>query len=217
MMTARSISLFVVLAISAIVLSSKPAMADNFNFTFTNSWNGGISGTVTGEIIGLPANCTACNPTAVIIESAPNVEPDVYLNAATPGFPMNVFDWSCEAGPPTSCSTPLFLTFNVSNGSITQAGDDGVYWSTVPPEENRTDTPYETFGFSYSFIGGCGYCNVANIEWDDLDPSVYGSSSIHTEGIVTFTPAPVPEPSTISLTLLGIAWLMRKRIGRSFR
>src|ERR1022692_2400182 len=67
------------LLISGIAVSSVPASADDFVFSFTNT-TGTVSGTVSGEIFGLTNNSTSA-ATELIITSAPT---SLGLGGATP-------------------------------------------------------------------------------------------------------------------------------------
>ena len=107
-------------ALVGIVLFGTYAMADNFYFSFTNTW-GTVNGTVTGEIVGLTNNATGPASQVIIMTYPSGLSP---FEAA----PFDAQSWSGQYGN----------LFTESAGQITGAmfaANDGVSGpcSSIPP------------------------------------------------------------------------------------
>jgi hypothetical protein len=110
------IRLIFALALSGIVLSGTSANADDFSFTITNT-DGNVSGTVTGEILGLTDNSTG-PATQVLIESYPAA----FASIVGPG-PIDA----------TQFFTQLENSFTEVNGVVTAGTFGGFPSANIQP------------------------------------------------------------------------------------
>jgi hypothetical protein len=176
------IRLIFALALSGIVLSGTSAKADDFSFTITNT-DGNLSGTVSGEILGLTDNTTG--PAAqVLIESYPAA----IASIVGPG-PIDA----------TQFLNQLVNSFTEVNGVVT-AGSFVAY--------NPQPGIFDEFVINYggqSTMQACGYpCYQSGYYYVSTEG---GFSAANTQPLDP-PASQVPEPSTLVLTLTGIVGLI---------
>jgi hypothetical protein len=175
------IRLIFALALSGIVLSGTSANADDFSFTITNT-DGNVSGTVTGEILGLTDNSTG-PATQVLIESYPAA----FASIVGPG-PIDA----------TQFFTQLENSFTEVNGVVT-AGTFGAY---NPAWGSTFDELVINYG-GQSTMQACSYpCYL--YEYVSTEGG-FPSANIQP---LTSSVSQVPEPSTLLLTLTGVVGLV---------
>ena len=168
---------------------SPTARADDFTFTFTNTI-GNTPGTVTGEIYGLVNNSTGA-ATDIIITSAPaNVANNI------PSFDINTYASDTGNGEGFGVTHNSFTELN---GQITAA----VY--QMGP------------GFFDINLVCCGVSFPGG--YNELITPNDGYNVVNLDGLagITFSPASVPEPSSVillSTILLSLAFVARKRFAQ---
>jgi hypothetical protein len=120
-------SCMIFVASAAVIASLPAAKADNFQFSFTNTY-GDVSGTVTGEILGLTNNATSA-ATSVIITGFPAALDLPFTS------PINVTSWTVQQQN----------EFTETNGQVTA----GAFWAT----ESDTYRFYLDGDGVYNFLG----------------------------------------------------------------
>jgi hypothetical protein len=177
-------SLLIILTVLVVATIAPNAHADDFSFSFTNT-DGNLSGTVTGEILGLTDNTTG--PAAqVLIESYPSA----IASIVGPG-PIDA----------TLFYNQLANSFTETNGVVT-AGEFAAY----NPQPGILDE------LSINFDGEttmqvCGYpCYQSGYEYVDNYPS-----GLSADNIQPLDPVSTPEPSTFELAFTGLMGLIALR------
>jgi len=195
------ISCGALLCVLSLVLSAA-AKADNFDFSFSGDSPYGPSGTITGEIFGLPATGTGA-ATEVVITSIGGIT--VNPDSLTVPFSLTSGDGTFEVN-----------SFTDTADTITAADFEWV--STDGLVALCLNSDYSTP------VGGGGYgeCNTGSTGTNLLNlgqgygPSAWDGGNGGFSAI-TFTLVSTPEPGTFSLlfpALLGLPFV-RRRFGRS--
>jgi hypothetical protein len=182
-----------VLGCFTISLTSRLAKAEDFYFSFANdpvvnpSQNGGVTGTVTGIIEGLPANGTGPASDVVIL-----TVPDGLKNPSDAPLPL-------DTGTVWPAGDVHYNSFTVSNGQITAASfyDFSDQFSTDSSEQLEIDDPGQPTNDP---------TGVSTLTLDSNETSVYNQNGL---AGVQFTA--VPEPASIGIATFAIPVLLRRR------
>jgi len=195
-------SLVVAVMALVVVLACGVARADTFYFSFSNdpTGPGDVSGTVTGEVFGLPHNGTGAATDIEILSYPAGL---VLSGTYTP--PVDVFSWTGAIIAQNS--------YTVVNGVIT-GGGFSIYGGNGDLDQlylSAECVGCTTFGL------GTG-TNFFDIGSDDRK-FVWNDDGIGATGVaytpVTASPSAVPEPGTIALFgsgLVGFAGMVRRRL-----
>jgi hypothetical protein len=161
------------------------ARADNFTFSFTNVPTGDgddISGTVTGEILGLTNDSTGPAAEVLILSFPPG------LDSVLGSGPIYATSWSDQ----------IENSFTVTNGQVTAGGFYA--WDTLD------SVPYG----AQLYINGLGAgFNEANLDGVEYGPAyVQGADGLAAANI---QPAPEPPSlALLGVGLLGLLGLKRR-------
>ena len=182
----------VVVFVLGIALSSVPAWADNFRFSFTNDiTNGNVPGTVFGEIRGLTNNTTG-PATEVIITSFP-----AGLNSVLGSGPINATLWDQQ----------YQNSFTETGGVVTGGG----FWAQQTIGGNLLGAQLYINGESnYNFLNLDGADNLY-VYADD------GLAAANIQPLLT-TGAPTLSVSRLAMTGAGLLLIgIRSRRRRTVR
>jgi hypothetical protein len=166
------------------------ARADNFTFSFSSDPTlSTVSGTVTGEIFGLPDNGTGA-ATDIVVTSYPAG----LVSFGSYPTPVDIFTWTGGLTGENS--------FTVTNGVITGGG----YW--IDEANGDDDQLYLSAGIGYA--NGTNFFDIGSN--DTL--YVWNNNGIGTNG-VSYSLASTPEPGSLLLLgsgLLSLAGRLRRKV-----
>lgn len=175
--------LLISLAVTTATLASVPARALTFDFSFTDTI-GDVSGTVTGQIVGLSNNSTG-PATALYIDSAPA---GLDLSITT------TFDVL------SSTNTVDLNSFTVSGGQVTAGAFQSLYKSGSSAD------------FSLSLFYDCTDCSPSTSGQLVNEPG--DSLAVQNETTLSISPTPLPAALPLfgtGLFALGLLGWCRKR------
>jgi hypothetical protein len=193
--TLKMRKLLIAAAVAA-ALTSSPAYALNFTFSFSNI-DGNVPGTVTGEIYGLQNNVTLQQAEDIVLTGYP-------AGLGLPSAPLDVFTFN---GGSAAGANSLFT---VSGGQITYA-------------DFQISLEHPLGGGNYAFLllngAGIGLNLLQYLPSGDFGRPGEPDFSVSNHGSlagVNFTPAPsaTPLPSTWTMLLagfVGVACLTYRR------
>lgn len=194
--------LAITILVLALSLASGMAKADDFTFSFSNdpSGSGNFSGTVTGQILGLPANGTGA-ATDIIITGFPTG-----LNTlGTYTTPIDVLAWTGGTIGENS--------FTVVAGVITGGGFD-IFGANGVNDQLYIDSSCSCAMFG--LMAGTNFLDIGSNDsqyvWNDDGIGSTGVTFSALGGSTTGT----PEPATLALLGAGLVGLaLRRRTAKS--
>jgi hypothetical protein len=162
--------------------------ADDFTFSFTNAV-GPVSGTVTGEILGLTNNATSA-ASEVIIASLPAPLAAADLVLSNP--PINATTWAVQG----------LNVFTETSGIITSAD---FFAAPAHPTDNNLEICFNACNSTtFATLGFPGEAVIANARTMSFSPLA--------------SPVPEPSTPNLTLIgfgSLGLMMVMRKRIAKA--
>lgn len=176
----RRLSWLVFVSLLATMLCAPLARADDFTFSFTNTTQGNVSGTVTGKILGLTNNSTG--PAAqVIITSFP-----AGLNSVLGSAPITATSWDQQ----------YQNSFTETNGVVTGGG----FWA----EDTIGGNPVG----AQLYINGESNYNFLNLDGADA-LYVYGANGLAAANITPLaSPPPTSVPALPGWAMLLTSLLL---------